>query len=141
MYEVNEDEGRYLKKIAMYTRKEYLRKNKYIFIEKEDIDEVDEKMLVSIDNVEISFEIKSEKEIIAPKIENVFRDEKITKIVKALTLREKLVLFLYYFEDKTDKEIAKTLKSKEDAIRKARNRALEKVQTRYFQMEGSDSNV
>lgn len=141
MYEVNEDEGKYLKKIVMYTRREYLRKNKYIFIEKEDIDEIDEKMLVSIENVEINFEIKSEKEIIAPKIENVFRDEKITKIVKALTLREKLVLFLYYFEDKTDKEIAKTLKSKEDAIRKARNRALEKVQTRYFQMEGSDSNV
>ena len=80
MYDLNEDEGKYLKKIVMYTRNEYLRKNKYIFIEKEDIDEVDEKMLVSIDNVEISFEIKSEKEIIAPKIENVFRDEKITKI-------------------------------------------------------------
>lgn len=141
MYELNEDEGKYLKKIVIYTRKEYLRKNKFIFIEKEDIDEVDEKMLVSIDNVEISFEIKSEKEIIAPKIENVFRDERITKIVKALTLREKLVLFLYYFEDKTDKEIAKSLKSREDTIRKSRKRALDKVQTRYFQMEGSDSNV
>ena len=141
MYDLNEDEGKYLKKIVMYTRNEYLRKNKYIFIEKEDIDEVDEKMLVSIDNVEISFEIKSEKEIIAPKIENVFRDEKITKIVKALTLREKLVLFLYYFEDKTDKEISKSLKCREDSIRKARKRALDKIQIRYFQVEGSDSNV
>lgn len=141
MYELNEDEGKYLKKIVLYTRKEYLRKNKYIFIEKEDIDEVDEKMLVSIENVEINFEIKSEKEIIAPKIENVFRDEKITKIVKALTLREKLVLFLYYFEDKTDKEIGRSLKIKEDTIRKSRKRALEKIQTRYFKMKGSDSNV
>lgn len=98
-------------------------------------------MLVSIENVEINFEIKSEKEIIAPKIENVFRDEKITKIVKALTFREKLVLFLYYFEDKTDNEIGKSLKSKEDAIRKVRKRALEKIQKRYFQEEGSDFDV
>ena len=141
MYDLNENEGKYLKKIVMYTRGEYLRKNKYIFIEKEDIDEVDEKMLVSIDNVEINVEIKSEKEIIASKIENVFRDEKITKIVKALTLREKLVLFLYYFEDKTDKEISKSLKCREDSIRKARKRALDKIQIRYFQVEGSDSNV
>ncbi|MBP3596479.1 MAG: sigma-70 family RNA polymerase sigma factor [Clostridia bacterium] len=141
MYETNEDEGRYLKKIVMYTRREYLRKNKYIFIEKEDIDEVDEKMLVSIDNVEISFEIKSEKEIIAPKIEDVFRDEKITKIVKALTLREKLVLFLYYFEDKNDREIGKSLKIKQNTVQKTRKRALEKIQTRYFEMEGDDFNV
>lgn len=141
MYETNEDEGRYLKKIVMYTRSEYLRKNKYIFIEKEDIDEVDEKMLVSIDNVEISFEIKSEKEIIAPKIEDVFRDEKITKIVKALTLREKLVLFLYYFEDKNDREIGKSLKIKQNTVQKTRKRALEKIQTRYFEMEGDDFNV
>lgn len=141
MYELNEDEGRYFKKIVMYTRREYLRKNKYIFIEKEDIDEVDEKMLVSIDNVEISFEIKSEKEIIAPKIEDVFRDEKITKIVKALTLREKLVLFLYYFEDKNDREIGKSLRIKQDTVQKTRKRALEKIQTRYFEMEGDDFNV
>ena len=31
MYELNEDEGKYLKKIVVYTRREYLRKNKYIF--------------------------------------------------------------------------------------------------------------
>ena len=53
MYILSNDEKSYLRKIAIYTRKDYLRKSKYIFIE-DDIDEIDEKFLISIENVEIN---------------------------------------------------------------------------------------
>ena len=95
MYKLSKKEKSYLRQIVINTRNEYLRKNKYIFIESE-IDDVDEKLLISIENVEINFEIKSERDICAPEIEKVFKDENMFNIVKALTLREKLVLFSYY---------------------------------------------
>lgn len=121
----------------MYTRKDYLRKNKYIFIE-DDIDEIDEKFLISIENVEINVEVKTDMEICAPNIEKVFKDWKMNKIVKALTLREKLVLFSYYFENKTDAAIGKALNIKGDTARKIRIRALDKAKKEYGKMKGMD---
>ena len=94
VYKLSKKEKSYLRQIVINTRNEYLRKNKYIFIESE-IDDVDEKLLISIENVEINFEIKSEREICAQETEKVFKDENMFNIVKALTLREKLVLFSY----------------------------------------------
>lgn len=137
MYILSNDEKSYLRKIAMYTRKDYLRKNKYIFIE-DDIDEIDEKFLISIENVEINVEVKTDMEICAPNIEKVFKDRKMNKIVKALTLREKLVLFSYYFENKTDAAIGKALNIKGDTARKIRNRALDKAKKEYGKMKGMD---
>lgn len=137
MYILSNDEKSYLRKIAMYTRKDYLRKNKYIFIE-DDIGEIDEKFLISIENVEINVEVKTDMEICAPNIENVFKDRKMNKIVKALTLREKLVLFSYYFENKTDAAIGKALNIKGDTARKIRIRALDKAKKEYGKMKGMD---
>ena len=137
MYILSNDEKSYLRKIAMYTRKDYLRKNKYIFIE-DDIDEIDEKFLISIENVEINVEVKADMEICAPNIEKVFKDRKMNKIVKALTLREKLVLFSYYFENKTDAAIGKALNIKGDTARKIRIRALDKAKKEYGKMKGMD---
>lgn len=137
MYILSNDEKSYLRKIAMYTRKDYLRKNKYIFIE-DDIDEIDEKFLISIENVEINVEVKTDMEICAPNIEKIFKDEKMNKIVKVLTLREKLVLFSYYFENKTDAAIGKALNIKGDTARKIRIRALDKAKKEYGKMKGMD---
>lgn len=137
MYILSNDEKSYLRKVAMYTRKDYLRKNKYIFIE-DDIDEIDEKFLISIENVEINVEVKADMEICAPNIEKVFKDRKMNKIVKALTLREKLVLFSYYFENKTDAAIGKELNIKGDTARKIRIRALDKAKKEYGKMKGMD---
>ena len=137
MYILSNDEKSYLRKVAMYTRKDYLRKNKYIFIE-DDIDEIDEKFLISIENVEINVEVKTDMEICAPNIEKVFKDRKMNKIVKALTLREKLVLFSYYFENKTHATIGKTLNIKGDTARKIRIIALKKKKKEYGKMKGID---
>ena len=140
VYELSRREKSYLRKIVINTRNEYLRKNKYIFIEDE-IEDVDEKFLISIENVEINFEIKSERDICAPEIERVFKDENISNIVKALTLREKLVLFSYYFEKKTDAATGKALNINGDTARKIRVRALEKIKNKYKEMKGNDENV
>lgn len=138
MYKLNNDEKSYLRKIVEYTRKQYFLKNRYMFIE-EDINSVDEKILISIENIEINFEIQNDNKISAVEIEKVFSDEKIMNIVKVLTLREKLVLFSYYFENKTDSEIGKAMNIKGDTIRKIRVRALQKIKNKYRGMGGNNN--
>lgn len=140
VYKLSKEEKSYLRKIAINTRKDFFRKNKYIFIEDE-IDDVDEKLLISIENVEINFEIKSERDICATEIEKVFKDKNMFNIVKALTLREKLVLFSYYFEKKTDAAIGKAININGDTVRKIRTRALEKINKNYKKLKGNDKNV
>ena len=140
VYKLSKNEKSYLRQIVINTRNEYLRKNKYIFIESE-IDDVDEKLLISIENIEINFEIKSERDICAPEIEKVFKDKNMFNLVKALTLREKLVLFSYYFEKKTDAATGKALNINGDTARKIRIRALEKIKKEYRRMKGSNEDV
>ena len=62
-------------------------------------------------------------------------------IVKALTLREKLVLFSYYFEKKTDAAIGNALNINGDTARKIRIRALEKIKNKYKKLKGSKEDV
>ena len=140
VYKLSKNEKSYLRQIVINTRNEYLRNNKYIFIESE-IDDVDEKLLISIENIEINFEIKSERDICAPEIEKVFKDKNMFNIVKALTLREKLVLFSYYFEKKTDAAIGNALNINGDTARKIRIRALEKIKNKYKKLKGSKEDV
>ena len=140
VYELSKEEKTYLRQIVINTRNKYFRKNKYIFIEN-NIEAADEKFLISIENVEINFEIKSERDICAPNIEKVFKDENMFNIVKALTLREKLVLFSYYFEKKTDAAIGNALNINGDTARKIRIRALEKIKNKYKKLKGSNKDV
>ena len=141
MYDLNEEENVYLNRVILYTKFKYLKKNKYNKIEEENIEDVDEKLLVSDVNIEKEIEKKEEKETTAPEIEKMFENNMIYISAKSLTLREKLVIFLCYFEHKTDKEIAKELECTEEAIRKVRSRAVKKIYKRYCEMKGSDSNV
>lgn len=141
MYKLSNEEKIYLKKIVINTRNNFFRKNKYIVWE-ENVECVDEKLLISIENIEINFEIKCDKEITSDKIEKVFGDTDMNNIVKnALTLREKLVLFSYYFENKTDLEVGKVLNIKPDAARMIRTRALKKIRESYKKLKGDNENV
>ena len=140
VYKLSKKEKSYLRQIVINTRNKYFRKNKYIFIEN-NIEAADEKFLISIENVEINFEIKSERDICAPEIEKVFKDENMFNIVKALTLREKLVLFSYYFENKTDAATGKALNINGDTARKIRIRAIEKIKKEYRKMKEGNENV
>lgn len=141
MYKLSNEEKTYLRKIVINTRNNFFKKNKYVVLE-ENIEDIDEKLLISVENIEINFEIKYDKEIKPIEIEKVFRDRDMNNIVKnALTLREKLVLFLYYFENNTDLEVGKVLNVKMDAARMIRTRALKKIRNNYKKLKGENENV
>ena len=59
--------------------------------------------------MEENLEIKMDQEFQAEKFECIFRDEILSEIAGTLTYNEKLVLSLYYIENKSDEEISKIL--------------------------------
>ena len=87
-------------------------------------------------------------EVCASNFEKIFDDPYLIKISKALTKKERLVLFSYYMEkdengevnEKTDKVVAKELNIKPDTARKTRKRALEKLKMQYLKLKGNDEN-
>lgn len=123
MYILNNQEEAMLKIIVKNARVDYFRKNKYIFQEinlEEDILYTNEKMENDVEN-------KLEKEIQVDKFENIFTDKNLFKIAKLLTYNEKLVLSLYYIEEKTDEEISRILFMTRSAVNKKRIRAIKKI--------------
>lgn len=123
MYILNNQEEAMLKKIIKNARIDYFRKNKHIFNELE----LDEDVLYSNDKVEENIENKLDSNVQAGRLEDIFDNENLSKIVKALTFNEKWVLSLYYIEEKTDEEIGMILFMTKSAVTKKRNRALEKI--------------
>ena len=116
-----------LKVIVKNTRVDYFRKNKNVFKELS----LEEEVLYSQEKMEENLENKMDMEIQAEKFECIFRDEILSKIVGALTYTEKLVLSLYYIENKSDEEISNILFVTKSGITKKRNRALEKIRREF----------
>lgn len=104
MYILNSQEKKTLKIIAKDTRIDYFRKKKIL----QELN-IEEQVVCSDTRMEENLERKIDNEIQAEKFEKIFCDEKLSKIVKALTYNEKLVLSLYYIENKTDSEISEIL--------------------------------
>lgn len=116
-----------LKVIVKNTRVDYFRKNKNILKELS----LEEEVLYSQEKMEENLENKMDMENQAEKFECIFRDEILSKIVGALTYTEKLVLSLYYIENKSDEEISNILFVTKSGITKKRNRALEKIRREF----------
>lgn len=116
-----------LKVIVKNTRVDYFRKNKNILKELS----LEEEVLYSQEKMEENLENKMDMEIQAEKFEYIFRDEILSKIVGALTYTEKLVLSLYYIENKSDEEISNILFVTKSGITKKRNRALKKIRREF----------
>ena len=89
-----------LKVIVKNTRVDYFRKNKNVFKELS----LEEEILYSQDKMEENLEIKMDQEFQAEKFECIFRDEILSEIAGTLTYNEKLVLSLYYIENKSDED-------------------------------------
>lgn len=97
---------------------------------------LDENIFVSEENIENYYETKCDREICAYEIEKIFSDPLLLKSSKALTYKEKLVLFSYYMEEKsTDKRIGEIMNMKGDTVRKIRKRALEKIKKEYLKLK------
>ena len=82
--------------IMKNARIDYYRRNKHFF----EMLDIDEEILCSKENVNEIVENKLDNEIQVNTLENIFSNINVSKIVKALTYNEKLVLSLYYLEGK-----------------------------------------
>lgn len=125
-YDLNEKEEGIILGIILNTMNDFLKMNKYskikyVSLEKAEVINANERVE---DNV-----IKSYDENLSVfELGNLFENSKIKKIIeKALTNKQRSVLFLYYCKNKKDKEIGRLMNLKEDTVRKIRNRAIEKI--------------
>lgn len=123
MYILSKDEKAFLKTIIKNAKIDYIRKNKYIFNE----ETIEDKVLYSNESIEDNIISRNDEKIQVYELEKIFTGKNMSKIAKALTYIDKLVLYLYYIEEKTDKQIGKMLSMDRSAINKRRLRALEKM--------------
>lgn len=140
MYILNNKEKAFIITIAKRVRADYLRENKYTLLE-DDIDMFDENAFVSDVDVEDDVAKKLDLSVCAEEIEKIFTNLNVLKSAKNLSCREKLVLFSYYSEHKTDKEIAQDLHLKDDTVQKTRIRATKKILKNYNKIIGGNDDV
>lgn len=150
MYILSNKEKAALITIARRARYDYLRKNDYTYLE-DDIDMIDEELLISEENIEKTVLEKIDRALCASELEKISDDPYLVEILKALTKKEKLVLFCYYIEEdeenkkekftkKTDKKVGEELNMKADTVRKIRDRAKKKIKKEYLKMKGNEKN-
>ena len=130
MYILNNQEKKLLVIMVKNARIDFFRKNQYLFNEEsmEDKEQLcDNYSKEEIDKVEE----KSDFEDQTNKFEYIFTEKNIFDIAKTLTYSEKLVLSLYYIEEKNDNEIAEIMFLTRSAVNKKRLKALKKIRDKY----------
>ena len=132
MYILNKEEKAVLKTIIKNTRIDYYRKNKYFFRE----ETIEDKVLYEEKQIEDEIMKKDDAHIQAFELEKIFTEKNMSKIAKALTYTDKLVLYLYYIEEKTDKQIGEILFMERATVNKKRFRAIEKMKKKALKRGG-----
>ena len=125
--ELTGQEKNYLKKIVMSTRHRYLEKLNF------------NELSLTEELEEYKEDIYSEALTDVGAFEKLFSDEKLYKLVKALSLKEKMVLFCLYHENKTIRETAEALNINKETVINRRDRALKEILRGII--EGGTSNV
>ncbi|MBP3596896.1 MAG: hypothetical protein J6J60_05820 [Clostridia bacterium] len=123
-----------MKVIIKNARVDYFRENKYIFNE----EGIEDKILYAKDEVEEEVAKRTDNLIQAEELERIFTDKNMSKNAKVLTYDEKLVLYLYFVEEKTDEEIGDILFLHRSTITKRRKKALKKLKDKYEKGENKD---
>lgn len=125
-YELSRQEKGIILGIILNTRNDYLKKYKYSKIKYESLENIE--TINTNERIE-DVVLKNYDEFLrSSELSNLFENPNIKKVIeKALTEKQKSVLFLYYCKNRKDKEIASILNIKEDTSRKIRNRSLEKI--------------
>ena len=123
MYQLsNEEKGR-LKLWAKDKRYEFFKKNKYIFVEENTIDD-----MVLYSNINVEEEIIENEFMDCKKdLKNLFNDDELCSAFNGLSQNDQSIIRKSVFEEKKDKEIANDIGSSEDAIRTKRNRIYTKI--------------
>ncbi len=135
--ELSREEKAYLMRIIVNVRKKYIRDN-YDYINRTDInwdscaDMESESLFETVLNNCVN-ELKS-----AIEFEKLFSDEKLYNIAKALSKKEKMVLFSLYKENKSVNQTAIDMKLSRSTIWRIKNEAQEKIMKKLL---GGNKNV
>lgn len=123
---ITKEETAYLKSIIVNVRKRYIKDNYcYInnqFVSMEDVEEIEGESVLDIIINKCEDEIKS-----AIEFEKVISDSKLYCAIKALSLREKMVLFSLYKENKSINMIAMEMNLERTTIWRIKATALDKI--------------
>lgn len=124
--ELSKEEKSYLKKLILNVRRKYIKDN-YEYLNSKDInwdtlEDVEGSSLFDAVLNKCVDELKS-----ALEFEKLFCDEKLYNIVKALSVKEKTVLFALYKEEKEVNQIANELNVERTTIWRIKNKAQEKI--------------
>ena len=135
--ELSKEEKSYLKKLIINVRKKYI-KNNYEYLNSKEInldicEDMESSSLFDAVLNKCVDELKS-----ALEFERLFCDEKLYNVAKALSGKEKMVLFALYKEEKSIKQIAKEMNVERTTIWRIRNKAQEKITKKLL---GGKNNV
>lgn len=126
LQELSKDEKGFLKTIIINERRSYIKEN-YNYINCKKIDlykliNVEDESVLEIVLNRCEEEIKS-----AIEFEKVTSDDELYIAIKALSLKEKMVLFSLYKKNKELNQIAKEMKIDRITVWRIKNRALDKI--------------
>ena len=135
--ELSKEEKLYLKILIVNARKKYIRDN-YNDLNSNNIDLYNCINLTGESVLDVVIN-RCENDIrSAFEFEKIISNEKLYNIVKALSLKEKMVLFLLYKENKTVNQIALEMKIERTTVWRIKARAIDKIMRKLL---GGSENV
>lgn len=134
---LSKEEKAYLKSIVLSVKNNYLRRNwNHLYGNSE----LKENMIdVSNDLLETIFRNYEEEVKNISEFENLFSNIIIYKTIKALSLKEKMVLFLLYKENKSIAQISSEMRIRRETVWRIKNKAQDKILKNLLQ--GGTKNV
>ena len=135
--ELSKEEKSYLKKLILNVRRKYIKDN-YEYLNSNDVnwdtfEDIECNSLFDAVLNKCVDELKS-----ALEFERLFCDEKLYNVTKALSVKEKMVLFALYKEEKGINQIANEMNVERTTIWRIRNKAQEKITKKLL---GGKNNV
>ena len=124
--ELSKEEKSYLKKLILNVRRKYIKDN-YEYLNSKDVnwdtfEDIECSSLFDAVLNKCVDELKS-----ALEFERLFCDEKLYNVIKALSVKEKMVLFALYKEEKGINQIANEMNVERTTIWRIKNKAQEKI--------------
>ena len=128
---LSNEEKLYLKTLIVNVKKKYIRDN-YRFINGKNIDYSE----LNLEDSESIFDTlirKFDKELkSAMEFEKLISNEKLYKIIRALSLKEKMMLFYLYKEEKDIYEVAKIMNISLATAYRLKNQALDLIMRKFL---------
>lgn len=124
----------YVKQVIVWSRQKF-DKSYITHLQHEELTQNGEIDDLIIDNsyvIEDLFQIEKCVQVDFAHIENIFTDEKMYKTVRRLKPNHKLILYLIYYQNRTEQEAADILSISRQGVNKIKNEALKKIMSMYI---------